>query len=84
MALLSSWIRMTPDGETLSLQAPVLETARADGTAMDRELVTWDLTWPLRPPAIDVPPPSKDPRLEDRQDIAPRTDAVRPLRRRRR
>lgn len=84
MSLVSSWIRMTRDDQTLSLQAPVLETAQADGTVMDRELVTWDLTWPLRAPAIDVPPPVRDPRLEDRQVPASGRPAVRALRRRRR
>lgn len=84
MSLLSSWIRKTPDGETLSLQAPVLEVARADGTAMQRELVTWELAWPLGAPAIDVPPPARDPRLDDRQQPTPGRPPVRPLRRRRR
>lgn len=52
MALIADWIEWIPDDRAPRLAPPVFEYVRANGRQLHRELVTWDLDWPLPAPTL--------------------------------
>jgi hypothetical protein len=52
MDLLSAWLQRTPDNIALGLAPPVLEFTSADHRVrLARDVIAWDLSWPLDAPA---------------------------------